>query len=226
MLFEKLLLQNHEVLVRDTGSPINRFQLNIPIYRALLRDDITLDPRLANNIFPAAVAAWQHDIQTAKLHSGAKREDIANYFVEYNIIQEEHHNEPHQIVKPWDFYDEVDTTKTGLVRNLRVAGNENVLHFNEDSLNSSMSSKIIMPEADGFSIDFSQEKIDLYSVDPSSRGFLTCHNYGIHNPGSWVMVNLLRIWAIQYLNAAMTQLHERGILTEQNLLTSSSKPLP
>jgi hypothetical protein len=217
MSFEKLLLGNNEVGVRDIGTDCyHRFQLSIPIHESLLKPDIKLDPRLANKVFPQAVAEWQKDIKTThELPSGIKIEDLENYLQPYEITSKKFENdeEIYQFVKPWGFYDVVMTSKTGFARSLELNScRPNVVHFKEDSLKASLFSRRGNTGIKGVELDFDQEKIDLYAVEPCSPGFLTCHHYGIHNPGSWVEVNLLRIWTINYLNAALTQLHEQGII--------------
>ncbi len=216
MIFEQLLLQNHEVLIKDIGigNP-HRFQLKIPIYKSLLNEDISLDPSLANKVFPAAVEAWQQDIRTTtELPEDIKKESLAEFLKPYSIISKTIYPNKYQCVKPWGFCDVIpDTTKTGFARGFEL--NEcrsNVVHINEDSINNSIISRILNPDSSGFAIDFSQSKINAYSVEKSSEGFLTCHYYGIHNPGTWETVNLLRIWAIHYLNAALQSAHKQGLI--------------
>ncbi len=210
MELEQLLLRKEELPISLATVEVNGFRspfFEIPIYPKLLSDEISLNPRIANNVFEQAAKEWYEDL---KLYldsdeSEPERDWTKRVFYDkgLNITREYDEIYVNEIWK-----DSVTNFKNGFAFGLSIsrnAGGSLVIPFGE-----------IRNQYVGFSnVLFSPEKFRAYrssnrewDYNNSTIGYL----YGQHNIDNYPGALFLRNWGILYLNQAMKELAAKDSL--------------
>jgi len=188
MDIDQLLLSKEEILIK------NKNWFMIPIHPALLKQDIVLDPRIANNLFPQVAKEWYSDLKQYVSTAGP---DEKRWFTEVHLKEEPKIDIEYdrQVIRHLGWEDMVMTTETGFARVLSINRNfGGTLYINDDEPQF-LYSRIVQ---------FSPEKLDAYAAErfDDGKGVLV-HSYQHHNVDHYPGALFLRNWAIAYLNEAM-----------------------
>ena len=199
MKLEELLLQKEELPILHGTSFV------VPIYPALLREDIQLDSTLANRVFPQAAQEYHQDLAAyiETMQDGQDKKWYKEVFLKDPTVQTDEHRRQSILGGMWE--DLAFTTDTGFAHALSI--NRNVggtLFFNGEDRDCTRT--YIYPPI----VNFTPEKFAAYAVEKLSgtRG-VTANAYAHHNIDNYPGALFLRNWAILYLNAALKELHQR-----------------
>lgn len=201
MKLDQLLLRKEELPILNGTSFV------VPIYPALLREDIQLDPQIAHQVFPQAAQEYHQDL-AAYIETMEDRQDKKWYkevFLKEGVQFGTHFGRQTILDGTWE--DLVQTDETGFAHVLSINRNAGgSLYFNKGDMFSC--NRYISPPQ----VNFSPEKFDAYAVHkfPDSEG-VVAYAYGHHNIDHYPGALFLRNWAILYLNEAMKLLGEEAL---------------
>lgn len=193
-----LLLRKEELPIHHGTSFVT------PIYPALLREDVQLDPQLAHQVFPQAAQEYHQDLTTyiETMQDEKEKQWYQEVFLKNPTVQTDEYGRQSILSGMWE--DLVFTTDTGFAHCLSI--NRNVggtLFFNEEDIDCSRN--YIFPPR----VNFTSEKFEAYAVEKlTGTAAVTANAYANHNIDHYPGALFLRSWAILYLNEAIKSLGE------------------
>ena len=200
MHLNDLLLRKEELPI-DTSNYHKDCRFLIPVHPALLRADISLDPKLPSIVFRQAAQEWYQDLQTIQAY--IPDESVKQWHQRVFLAHEPQFKELHgQLVmeKPphWDCY--VSPSETGFCTGL--------------SISRDAGGSLVPPERKYLAlplVNFSPEKLVAYEnhqfAGLGGEGVFG-YAYGRHNIDYYPGALFLRNWAILYLNAALKSIEK------------------
>ena len=179
----------------------------VPIHPDLLKEDIRLDPQIANRVFPQAAHEYHQDLTAyiETMEDGQDKKWYKEVFLKDPTVQKDKLGRQSILGGMWE--DLVFTTETGFAHALSINRNAGgTLFFNGEDRQCTRS--YVFPPI----VNFTPEKFAAYAVEKLSgtRG-VTANAYAHHNIDNYPGALFLRNWAILYLNAALKELHQRKL---------------
>ncbi|MDO8511191.1 MAG: hypothetical protein Q7S55_03430 [Nanoarchaeota archaeon] len=201
MRLDQLLLRKEELPI------LNDTRFTVPIHPGLLRKENSIDPNLAQRLFPQAAQEWYADLQayTETVQDEGKQKWYKEVFLKEGIQFGTHYERQTILEGTWE--DLVQTDKIGFAHVLSINRNAGgSLYFNEGDMFSC--NGYISPPL----VNFTPEKFDAYAVHkfPDCEG-VVAHAYGHHNIDYYPGALFLRNWAILYLNEAMKEVVKQNV---------------
>ncbi len=193
MELEKLFLKKEELPI------LNEICFWIPIHPMLLSEDVSINPKLAKEIFPQAVDDWYNDL-TDSVETGDieewQKDQIKQVYLrgKPQIINNSGRQE---ILGFWE--DRVKVEENGFASGLSIsrdAGGSLYFNANDKDCKTLIPSRYVKFSAEK-TREFESEKVREYS-----RGFA----YGTHNIDYYPGALFLRNWAILYMNEVFKDL--------------------
>lgn len=183
---------------------IHETSFSIPIHPRLLKEDISLNPQIAQNVFPEATDSWYADLEqySKGLEFGQMRDWIESVFLlsrpkilrEYGI----------QRLSTIYWEDNVDFNPNGFARFFSISRNfGGSLYFNQGD--PCVRDCFFLGDK---RIHFSEEKLKEFGEPLSGGGAFIFNVYAQHNIDSYPGALFLRNWAILYMNEALKQVFE------------------
>src|SRR3989344_8449423 len=189
---------------------------HVPIHPSLVRSDITLDPKIAQRVFPQAAKEWYVDLK--RYADGLSEEDTDKKWFNEVFLKAEPTIEKmyagtdfeRQEMHPLSWRDDAVVEKTGFARGISISRDAGgSLYYRADER-----AGLLHPRY----VKFDESKFRLYCSDssfnnesfPFSNGTigLEYHHHNIdHYPGAL----FLRNWAILILNESMRQVGEKEL---------------
>jgi len=179
MNIEDILIKKEEVPMGDSGRSV------IPVHPKLLSEEVQLDPRLAHNLFPAAVKDWYEELTgyVAGLNEGQSRNWIQEVFLSdgFEVVT----GDRYQHAAGGVLEDGVKGhKKNGFAGPLSIGGSCACIGIDGTD---NGSNHII-------GVDFDEEKWEFF------KGSYT---YSGHNLDSYPMGLFARNWALIYINECL-----------------------
>jgi hypothetical protein len=169
----------------------------IPIHPKLLSDGISIDPKIANRVFPQVAAEWYDDLKeyVGNLGEGETKTWIKTVFLKETPKITESYG--HQVIKPGVWEDNVWTKENGLAHCLSIDRNAGgSLYIMEHP------ELIMLPY-----VNFTPKKFKEFDTGEMDQdNAVTSHMYGQHNIDHYPGALFLRNWAILYLNEVFKQI--------------------
>ena len=200
MDLEDLLLKKEELSIRRETDFV------VPIYPALLRTEIQLDPQIAHRVFAQAAQEYHQElnkhIETMK--DEEEKKWYQDVFLRDPTVKPDERGRQFILNGMWEDY--VLTSKTGFARALANDGvSGGSLYYNSDD---STCRGYVYPPV----VQFSLEKFEAYSIKKISQPGGIAYKYSSHNIDNFPQALFLRNWAILYLNEVMRELDRQGKL--------------
>ena len=177
----------------------------VPIYPALLREDIQLDSQIAHRVFAQVAQEYLLDLEkyTETMQDEKKKEYYQQMLRRDATVVPDKNGE--QTFRGWQ--DLVRTSDTGFATVLAQSGScGGSLYYNKNE--SECGKKFICSPL----VMFSEEKFRAYSIRRNDISGAIVHAYGYHNIDTFLQALFLRNWAILYLNSALRELEMQGKL--------------
>jgi hypothetical protein len=171
-----------------------------PIHPRLLEPNVSIEPTLANRVFPQAAEEWYDDLQKYLQTAQESDKEFYEGFVKGGKPQILKDIGYQQLSNP-PWRDEVLTDSRGFARVLSISRNGGgTLHFNKGDIN--CRTYIPLDGKPGRHFNISAEKANELMYERSVDMGLV-HVYAHHNVDYYPGALFLRNWAVLYLNEAM-----------------------
>ena len=189
----------NDLFLRKAELPIiNNTCFEVPIHPRLLDPNFTIDPRIANEVFPQVAVEWYDDLQRDVVHleNPEVREWIKRVFLKRKPKVRFAYGE--QTLDTLSWRDDVSTAPNGFANGLSISRNAGgTLHYDPQ-----MRAHIRLGKP-GYYIRFSDEKAREFRIAErahDSSTIVTLPIYSQHNIDHYPGALFLRNWAIAYMN--------------------------
>ena len=199
MKLEELFLRKEELPIRRETDFV------VPIYPALLREDIQLDSQIAHRVFAQVAQEYLLDLEkyTETMQDEKKKEYYQQMLRRDATVVPDKNGE--QTFRGWQ--DLVRTSDTGFATVLAQGPSSGgSLYYNEKDRECAQ--KFIFSPL----VLFSEEKFLAYSSKKINFSGAQVQAYGYHNIDTFPQALFLRNWAMLYLNSALRELEMQGKL--------------